>query len=298
MKKNQGSWDKALGVVLLTLFALACLIPILAVVGISFSSEVDISLHGYSIIPRTPTANAYKFVLDGSGWQIGRSYLVTIIVTVVGTTLSLFCTSLMAFAISRPDFAWRRPLAFIGFFTMLFNGGLVPTYMVVTQFLGLQDNILALILPYVLFAWNLLVMKTFFQNIPFDLYESAKIDGLGNFMMYAKITVPLGKPAFAAIGVLVALRYWNDWWLPLLYINKDSLTNLQFLLYRIMANIQALIEMAELGLESRSGLDYTQLPSETMRMAICMIVAGPMLLVFPFFQKYFARGLTIGSLKG
>lgn len=283
-----------LGVGLASLFALLCVLPLWAAISISLSSETAISLSGYSLLPRQFSLEAYQFLFKSSGWQLSRAYGVTIVVTVTGTLLSLACTSMMAYAISRSDFAWRRGLSFVAFATMLFNGGLVPTYMVITRLLGLKDTLPALILPYVMSAWNLMLMRTFFQSIPDALIEAAKIDGAGNMTIYTRIVVPLGKTAFASIGSLVALHYWNDWWLPLLYIDSNRLSNLQFLMYRIMANIQAVTESAVLGVQ----VDTAHIPSETVRMAMCILVAGPMLLVFPFFQRYFARGLVVGSVKG
>jgi putative aldouronate transport system permease protein len=295
MKIDRLRWGKAFGVTLLSVFALLCFLPLIAVISISLTEESYISLHGYSLWPRAFTTEAYSYVLKTTGWQLSRAYLITISTTVIGTSISLITMSLMAYAISRPDFKWAKPLSFFAYATLLFNGGMVPTYMVVSRVLHLKDTLFALILPYTIGAWNLLLMRTLFKSIPYELIEAAKIDGAGNFKIYLKIIVPLGKTAFATIGSLVALQYWNDWWLPLLYIDSNRLLNLQFLLYRIMANIQSITEMAAMGVVD---VDFSKLPSETVRMAICVLAAGPMLVVFPFFQKYFARGLTVGSIKG
>lgn len=293
-KLRARTFDEYLGFLLLGLFALVCILPIWVTIAISLSDERAISLQGYWVLPKGLTLDAYRFLFKSAGWQLSRAYGVTIMTTVLGTALSLTCTSMMAYAISRNDFRWRRALTFIAFLTMLFNGGLVPTYMVMTRVLGLKDTVLALIFPYVMSAWNLILMRTFFQAIPEALIEAARIDGAGNMTIFFRIVVPLGKTAFASIGSLIALRYWNDWWLPLLYIDSTRLSNLQFLMYRIMANIQAIAENAALGVQ----VDTANIPSETVRMAMCMMVAGPMLIAFPFFQKYFARGLVVGSVKG
>lgn len=292
------SWDRIVGMTVVIIFSFMCLFPLWAVISISFSNERYISYNGYTLIPPDLSLDAYKWVFQNSGILLIRAYVITIFVTVFGTILSLFTMSLMAFAISRNDFAWKRQLSFFAYFTLLFNGGLVPTYMVIARLLNLKDTIWVLILPYVMNAWNLLLMRTFFKNIPAELFESAEIDGASDCKIYSSIVLPLGRPAFAAIGILVALKYWNDWWLPLLYINNVRLTNLQFMLYRIMANLQAITELAQLGIHAYSTIDYSQIPGETMRMAMCVIVAGPMLIIFPFFQKHFARGLTAGSIKG
>ena len=288
-RKKKWSFEHVLGLLILCLFSLLCIVPIWSVISIALSDEAMISQYGYSLIPRGITLDAFRYVMDSAGWQLAKAYGVTITTTAAGTVLSLVFMSMMAYALARPDFRWARIFGFLVYFTLLFNGGMVPGYMVVTRVLHLKDTLGALIFPYVIGAWNLLLMRTFFKGIPYELIEAAKIDGAGNFSIYLKVTVPLCKAAFATIGVLVALQYWNDWWLPLLYIDSNKLANLQYLLYRIMANIQAISEMAASGAVD---VDFSNIPSETVRMAMCILAAGPMLV------KFFAKGIMAGSIKG
>ena len=177
---------------------------------------------------------------------------------------------------------------------MLFNGGLVPWYIVVTKFAGIGDTIFALFLPYGVSAWFTMLMKGFMQDVPFEIIEAAKIDGGNEFTIFARVVLPLVKPGLATIGLFYAFAYWNDWWLAMLFINKESLVPLQFMLYRNMSNLQFLLN----NISSSLAVDMKQIPTESTRMAMAVLVAGPMLIVFPFFQKYFVKGLTVGSVKG
>ncbi|MGQ9631006.1 MAG: carbohydrate ABC transporter permease [bacterium] len=178
---------------------------------------------------------------------------------------------------------------------MLFNGGLVPWYILIVRYLHLKDTLWVLIVPYLVVPWFVLLLRTFFQQIPISLIESAKIDGASEFRIFFSIIVPLSKPALATIGLFICLRYWNDWWLSLLYIEKENLVPLQYMLYRMMANIQFLTSQLT---TTAVDIDVGKLPNESARMAMCVLAAGPMLFVFPFFQKYFVKGLTAGALKG
>lgn len=278
---------------ILLLFSIGCILPLLSIISISFSDEVGLAKHGYSLYPKQISLDAYKLLLRRPD-EILNAYKVTILVVLIGVTLSLIIMSMLAYPLSRPDFAYRRKLSLYVFITMLFNGGLVPTYIVVAQFLNLSDSLFAMIVPYLVPAWNVLLLRTFFQSLPISVIESAKIDGSGEFRTYLSIILPLSKPALATVGVFMTLTYWNDWWLPLLYINNRRLYNLQFVLYQIMTYVDNLINMMTMGIR----IDFKSIPTESGRMALCVLTAGPMLFVFPFFQKYFVRGLTVGSVKG
>lgn len=279
---------------ILILFALLCIIPIIGVISISFSTETEIALHGYRLIPRGFTTRAYEIIFQ-SPKQIINSYMISIIVTVLGGVLGLMVVSLIAYPLSRKDFPYRKKLSFYVFFTMLFNGGLVPWYMVITKYLHLQNTLWVLVLPYIAIPWYILLLRTYFSKIPASLIESAKIDGSSEFRTFFTIVLPLSKPALATIGLFIVLQYWNDWWLSLLYIEKESLIPLQYMLYRIMNNIQFLTTQMQTGAVT---VDISELPNESARMAMCIIAAGPMLFIFPFFQKYFVKGLTVGAVKG
>ena len=275
-------------------FSLLCILPIVAILSISLSDEMTIANYGYSIIPRLISADAYLFIFKNPT-DIINSYLVTIFVALTGLFLSLLIMSLIAYPLSRRDFRFRSSITFIIFFTMLFNGGMVPWYIMISNYLRLSNTIWVLVIPYLVNAWNILLLRTFFQTIPFSVIESAKIDGSGEFRTFFLMVLPLSKSALATVGIFVILHYWNDWWLPLLFITDKNLINLQFMLYKIMSNIQALLEQMQ---NVPGNVNTDSLPNESARMAMCILAAGPMLFIFPFFQKYFVKGLTIGAIKG
>lgn len=280
--------------IILTSFALTCIIPIIAVLSISLSDEMDILRGGYKLIPKKISLTAYEYIFRVPK-QILQGYFISLSVTGVGTALSLLIIALIAYPLSRRDFKYRNPLAFYIFFTMLFNGGLVPWYILIVRYLHLKDTWWVLILPYLVLPWFVLLLKTFFQQIPIGIIESAKLDGASELRTFFTIIIPLSKPALAAIGLFILLRYWNDWWLPLLYIESENLVPLQYMLHRMMANIQFLTQQLR---TTQMTIDISKLPNESARMAMCVLAAGPMLFIFPFFQKYFVKGLTVGAIKG
>lgn len=281
--------------IFLAVFGLICIIPLIAVISISLSDEAEIVNSGYSLIPNKISTMAYDYIFQNPA-QIINSYKVSIIVTVIGLTAGLLMTSMIAYTLSRRDFKYRNALSIYVFITMLFGGGLVPFYILVKRYLHMDDKIWALIVPYLISPWNILLLRTFFQKIPVELIESAKIDGAREFRIFFAMILPLSKPALGTIGLFIALGYWNDWWLGLLFINKAELLTLQVLLQRIMANIDFLKSNMINAVVDLSTLK--NLPGESARMAMCILAAGPMLIMFPFFQKFFIKGLTIGSIKG
>lgn len=277
----------------LLLLSISCIAPLMLVATISITGIESIYRAGYSFIPRVISLDAYIYIFADAK-HILRSYLVTIVVTIVGTFLSLLVMAMIAYPLSRSDYRHQRKMSFYVFFTMLFNGGLVPTYIVVMRYLHLGDSFWVLILPYLVIPWYVLLLKTFFAQIPYEIIEASKVDGCSEYRIFFTILLPMTKPALATVGLMASLRYWNDWWLSLLYINNENLVPMQLLLYRIMANIQELARLA-----AESGITETiQFPSESARMAMAIIAAGPMLFVFPFFQRYFVQGLTVGAVKG
>ncbi|NQX66993.1 carbohydrate ABC transporter permease [Paenibacillus alba] len=281
--------------ILFILLCAVCIFPFLVIIGTSFQTENDIIKFGYSMIPKNFTFDAYKVILHEPKVLL-NSYLVTIGTTVIGSLIGMWVTTTYAYAISRKDYSYRSFLAFFIFFTMLFHGGMVPSYILMVKWLGLRNNILALILPYLISGWFVLLMKGFLQTIPEAIIESAKMDGAGELRIFAQIVLQISKPALATLGLFFALQYWNDWWLTLLYMDQDNLMKLQYLLIRVLKNMEYLnsSEAIQYGLV-KPGM---QVPSLSARMAMCILAAGPMLLVFPLFQKYFIQGLTVGSVKG
>lgn len=294
----QSRSDKVTRFIIAAVIFTACIvfiiIPFITLVSISISDEIQITLKGYSILPRGFSLSGYSYVFKD--WpNILRAYGVSAFVTVVGGLAGLTISALFAYPLSRKDFNLR------GFFTvylaivMFFNGGLVPTYILMVKYLHLKNTLMALMLPLMVVPWFTIILRTFFSTIPFSLVESAKLDGAKELRIFFQIIVPLSKPALATVGLFLVLAFWNDWFHALLYLDERKLYPLQYVLYAIMRDVQEMFKNANVALVD---MDMSKLPSESMRMAMCVIAAGPMLFVFPFFQKYFVRGLTVGSIKG
>ena len=277
------------------LISLTCIVPLLLVIAVSFSDEQSVTLYGYQFIPKDWSLDAYRYLYQ-EGRTIVNAYMVTIFNTVVGTLLSILVISAFAYPLSRKDFAYRKLLTFMVVFTLLFSGGMVPWYLVTTQVLQLKNNIWALIIPHLFNGWYVLILKTYFTtSIPDGIIESAKMDGAGEFRIYASIVMRLSLPGLATIGLFSAIVYWNDWWLPLMLITDDKTLNMQYLMYKAQS-------MADY-LSSASGAHYGTVmqikpPSLTLRMALAVVGIGPIVLAYPFFQKYFIQGLTVGAVKG
>lgn len=289
---------KKLNIILHILFiiiAVLCVIPILLTLSISLSSSSSIAENGYRIIPQEFSLEAYRYIFADK-MTIIRAYGVTLFNAVVGTTLSLLVIVHYAFAISRPDFKLRKVMTYYLLITMLFNGGSVASYIVITTIYHLQNTIWVMILPVLMNAWYVFVMRTFFRTgVPDAIIDSGKIDGAGTFRILWQLVLPVSLPGIATIALFQMLMFWNEWGLPLLYIVNPKLYNLQFLLQQMMQNIQKINEMPEFAQQSAAKLG--NIPSESARMALCFVAMGPMLIVYPFFQKYFIQGLTVGSVK-
>lgn len=269
------------------------LIPMLVVISASFTDERALNRNGYGLWPSEFSLDAYNYIFLNPT-QILRSYGVTIIVTIIGTVLGLLIMSLLAYVLARHDFTWRRPLAFFVFFTMLFNGGLVPTYILITQYLKLRNSLAVLILPYLVVPWFVFLLRTYFLTLPKEFIESAKLDGANDWQIYAQIVMPLSKPALATIGLFCILMFWNDWWLALLYIDEPRLYPLQYLLFAILRNAEFLSTQSA----ASSVLTSVQMPLQTTRMAMAVVAMGPVAITFLALQRYFIRGITLGGIKG
>lgn len=278
----------------LILICTICLIPIISIISISISSDQRLLTEGYSLLPRGFSLSAYQQVFKSYA-KILNAYKVSIIRTVVGTLVGLILNALFAYVLSRPNYKYRNLLTIFLTIPMVLNAGLVPTYMFITQSLHLKDTWTVLILPMAVVPWYIILMRTFFSQIPYDLSEAAIIDGAGEFRIFWNIVLPLAKPVLATIGMFLALSYWNDWYYSMLYIEDKSMVGLQYLLYRMMSDI---LELTRSAVSFGSSVRVADLPTESMRMAMCIVAAGPMLVIFPFFQKYFVKGLTVGSVKG
>lgn len=292
--------NKVPGVVINIFFCLCSLmfiIPFVLIISASFTDEQVLLDQGYKLIPSQFSLEAYKYVFRNPQ-QLIDSYKITIIFSFLSTILAVIIMSLLAYPLSRPNYKYKKPVMFFIFFTMLFSGGLVPTYIWITRYLHMGDTIWVYILPYLVNAFNVVVIRTFFQGLPIELTDAAKIDGASEMQTFFKIILPLSKPVIATIALLTLLSRWNDWNTALLYIKSTELYSLQYLLQQILREVEFVKSMAESSPVAGIDIDTSHLPSETMRFAMCMVAAGPMLIVFPFFQKYFAKGLTVGAVKG
>lgn len=283
----------AIGFVTITFFAVICVIPFVMMITGSLSTEEEIIKHGYALYPRKFTLDAYTS-LGIYGDQIIQSYKVTIGATVIGTLSTLFLTSMTGYVLSRSDFAQRNKVSFFIYFTTLFSGGMIPSYIVNTQLLGLKNSFWVYIIPALLSPFNIFLVKNFLKSIPDSLVESARIDGANEFFIYLRIIVPLAKPCLATIALFSALGHWNNWFTSSIYITDSSKYSLQYVLYNILQNAQYLEQQA------RQSGNYTAsiLPKETVKLSMAIITIGPVILFYPFLQKYFVEGLTIGGVKG
>lgn len=276
-------------------FALVCLYPFLLVVGGSLMTNSEVMNGGFRVIPKDPTLASYKMLL-GNGDLILNGYRVTIFVTVVGTTLSVMINAMMGYVLSRKQLVGRRVLNLYVLLTMLFNGGMVPWYMICTKYLHMQNTIWALIVPSLVGAWNIYLIRNYFTGVPEEMWESAKLDGAGEFTIFGRIYLPLGKPVIATVVLFAALGYWNDWWLGLMLIDRTELQPLQMLLRTMMSNIQFLQTMSQQSSEVQALL--ASVPGDGVKMAMVIVTTGPIILLYPIVQKYFMKGIMVGAVKG
>ncbi|MBB3111349.1 putative aldouronate transport system permease protein [Paenibacillus phyllosphaerae] len=275
--------------------SIAALFPFLLLVAASFTDEQAIIEHGYALIPERFSLDAYAYLFSNSV-MIMRSYGITAFITVVGTTLGLLITTLIAYPLSRNILPFRSFISFFVFFTLLFQGGLVPFYLVYTDLLHMKDTIWALLLPNLLTnGFFILLMRSFFSlSIPGEVVESAYVDGANELTIYYRIVMPLALPGLATIGLMLLISYWNDWYNGLIFINDGTLFSIQNLLNRMLADVQYLQQNNLSGQAAAA----TSVPISTVRMAIAVIGVLPLIAAYPFFQKYFVKGLTIGAVKG
>lgn len=298
-KNYRGNSVTGLTNVLMNLFfiiySIICVAPLLLVLIVSLTDESVLLENGFSFFPKKMSLMAYKFVFDHPE-KIINGYAISIFTTVVGTVISLLITSMLAYVLSRRDFKYRNYISFYVFFTMLMSGGLVPWFILYKNYLHLFNNIWVLIIPNLLNAWNVIIMRTFFSTtVPPEVVESAKIDGANELKIFFSIIVKISLPAFATIGLFTSLAYWNDWWLSLLFIVDENKMNLQYLMYKVIRNMQAVVSLSQ---NSRGDINLADLPTESSKMATAIIAIGPIIMAYPFVQKYFVKGLTIGAVKG
>ncbi len=276
------------------LLTLAYVLPLVLMVSASFTDEAALTAGGFSLLPSKFSTEAYGMVFNAPD-QLLQSYGVTTFVSFAGMILHCLVMSVMAYPLSRRVFAFRKFFNYMAFFTMLFSGGLVPTYLLITKYLGLKNNIWVYIIPSLGSAWNMIILRTGFSQLPDSLVESAKIDGASEFRICFQIVIPLSIPVIATIGFNYFIGKWNDWSTCIYYINKPNLYSLQYLLQRILREIEYLKQLSE---ADRALLEQMEYPAESFRFAMAVLAAGPVMFVFPFFQKYFSKGMIVGSVKG
>ena len=283
---------KVISYIVVTLFAVVCLFPFLLMISSSFMNEKEIITEGYKLIPKEITTNAYRFLLENPT-KIISAYKITILNVILGTLIGLALMSMAGYVLCRSDFKYRNQVAFFIYFTTLFAGGLIPTYMWMVNGLHLKNSIWAMILPGIASPWSIFLMRNFMKAIPDSLAESARIDGADDFRVYWQIYLPLAKPAIATIGLFLALAYWNEWYNAMLYIEDSAKYPLQYFLQQMVNKANA-----EMLVSQGITVDMAEMPSESIKMATAVVATGPIILVYPFVQKYFVQGLTVGAVKG
>lgn len=293
MRKKEKKWGQIILHIIFLIMVLMYLVPFILVISISFSDEASVIKEGYSLIPPKFSLEAYKLAFRNPD-QMLQSYKVTILFTLAATALSTLVMGIMAYPLSRPNYKLRKPFTFFVLFTMLFSGGLVPSYILNVQYLHLNDTIWIYIIPGLVSAYNLIIIRTNYKSLPSELIEAAKVDGARELYICFKIVMPLCKPVLASVGFLFLVAKWNDWMTSLLYIHEADLYSLQYLLQKILKESEYLKQLADTG-QLMGGEVF---PSESFRYAMALIAAGPVLVIFPFFQKYFAKGMTLGGVKG
>lgn len=284
---------KFISYIVLAFVVSACIAPLLIIVSASFSDENLLASQGYGFLPKGFNTTAYKYIFN-NGSTLLRAYGVTIFTTVVGSFLNLMVTAMCAYPLARKDYKFRNKISFFLYFTMLFNGGTVPTYILISQYLHLRNNVLVLILPHLMGAYNVFIMRSYFAQVPTALIEAAKIDGAGEYKILFKIILPLAKTGLATMLLLISLGFWNQWYPCLLYMSDDRYITLQYYLARILSNIESVLKNNQSGLN----IDISALPNESARMAICVLGVAPMVMIFMCFQKYFVKGINVGAVKG
>lgn len=291
--QKQNNITQLVLIIVLSLLCLLIIFPFWLLVSASFSDSSALATSGYQIWPKPFTIDAYKFVFADPA-PLLRAYGVTAVFSFSTMFLAVLLMSMIAYPLSRKSLKGRSAINFFLYFTMLFNGGLVPTYIIIAKYMHLSNTIWVYILPALISPWYVFMIRTFFSNIPLEIVESASMDGASEYKILFTMIMPLSKPVLATVALFMFLFKWNDWNTALIYITDTNLYSLQYFLQKIMEDIKILTENQNLS----GMIDLTDVPTETVRMAMAVVVAGPALIIFPFFQKYFVKGLTVGSVKG
>lgn len=281
-----------IGYAYLFLLSALCVLPFLFILGGSFSSEQAVVKHGFALVPEHFSLKAYRLAFEHPR-DILNTYLISVLVVSIGTSVGLYVTAMTAYVLSRKDFRYRNAFSFYIYFTSVFSGGLVPWYIMMVEYLHMKDNFLALILPLLLNVFYIIVMKAFLSGIPMEILESGKVDGANEFIVFMRLVLPVSRPALATIGLFIALGYWNDFFSAFLFITKESLIPLQYYLYRMINSADAIARVAAI-----TGIPVPNLPTETLKLAVTVLVVLPVVFVYPFVERYISGGITVGAVKG
>ena len=283
---------RTFGYMLITFYALACIFPFLIIIGTSFTNESVIRAEGVKLIPKEFTTKSYEMVMRGG--MIWRSYGLTITLTLCGTVVGLLIIAMTGYALQRKDFPLRNAISFYIYFTSLFSAGLAPYYLLMTQTYKLNDSYLAVFFPLLMSPWLIILMKNFVKAIPHEITESGKIDGAGDMVIFTRLILPMLKPALATIGLFLALGYWNEWYQSSLFLSsRVAVKPLQFQLYKVVNETQSLKNSI-----AGQYITLTDVPTESLKMATAVMATGPIVFLYPFVQKYFIGGITVGAVKG
>jgi putative aldouronate transport system permease protein len=285
----------ALNYVIAGVFAVLCFLPFYMLLITSFTDKIVLDMDGYKLWPRKFSIEAYKWVLKGR--QVVTGYQVSLFVAIVGTCLSVMLMCGIAYAMSERKFPWRNPLSFYVYFTMIFSGGLIPWF-ITCRNLGLYDNIWALIVPMLINPWWVFILRNYFNSLPGEIMESARIDGASDWTILTRIVLPLSAPVLATTALFVAVAYWNDWWHGVILLDFADFRPLQVIILRIINSIRAIRAAMQQEGGGQLAISTAQIPAKSIRMATVVVTIGPIVLLYPFVQRYFIQGLTVGSVKG
>ncbi|MEI3847673.1 MULTISPECIES: carbohydrate ABC transporter permease [unclassified Microbacterium] len=284
---------RGISYVFISLFSLFCLLPFVLILSASLSSEDEIMKTGFGLLPKGFTFTAYEYIFAAPQQVIG-SYIVTVTMTVTGTAVGLLIIAMTGYALYRQDFRFRNQITFFIYFTTLFSAGLAPTFLWISRTLGLRGSYLAVWLPLLMTPWLIILMKNFMRTVPYEIVESGKVDGAGDFRIFWQLSLPMMKPALATVGLFLALGYWNEWYLSSLYLGSTvEFKPLQYYLYNVINTANALRTSV-----AGANVSIAELPSNTLQMASAVIATGPILLAYPYVQRYFVSGITVGAVKG
>jgi putative aldouronate transport system permease protein len=285
----------AFNYVAVSVFTLLCFVPFYLLVISSLTDAQVLQVDGYTLWPRKFSLEAYRWVLRGQ--QVLTGYQVSVFVTLVGTLLSVMLMSGVAYALSTKKLKWRNQLSFYVYFTMIFGGGIIPWF-ITMRMLGLFDNIWALIVPMLINPWWIFILRNYFNSLPGEIMESAFIDGASDWTILTRIVLPLSTPVLATTALFVAVAYWNDWWHGVILLQFAEFRPLQVLILRVINSIRAIRAAMQMPGGQTLAIGTEQIPAKSIRMAIVMVTIGPIILLYPFVQRYFIKGLTVGSIKG